>query len=180
MDTNKQKTQLNGFDKLIVKLKTEDARYATLSRAIQIIYWIFIPLFFLITILEYTETRESDQLIGGALFILSFLIFAIFFGNYYKEYKYVDYSLPTIQMLKKAAYRYKPFQLKALWVLLAIVLMDGGLTFKREFNETVLDVQIYFISLMVVAVIVGLIIWYFKYKPLRDEALKLISELENE
>ena len=180
MDTNKQKTQLNGFDKLIVKLKTEDARYATLSRTIQIIYWIFIPLFFLITILEYTETRESDQLIGGALFILSFLIFAIFFGNYYKEYKYVDYSLPTIQMLKKAAYRYKPFQLKALWVLLAIVLMDGGLTFKREFNETVLDVQIYFISLMVVAVIVGLIIWYFKYKPLRDEALKLISELENE
>lgn len=180
MDTNKQKTQLNGFDKLIVKLKTEDARYATLSRAIQIIYWIFIPLFFLITILEYTETRESDQLIGGALFILSFLIFAIFFGNYYKEYKYVDYSLPTIQMLKKAAYRYKPFQLKALWVLLAIVLMDGGLTFKREFNETVLDVQIYFISLMVVAVIVGLIIWYFKYKPLRDEALKLIAELENE
>jgi len=178
MDTNKQKTQINGFDKLIVKLKTEDARYATLSRAIQIIYWIFIPLFFLITILEYTETKESDQLIGGALFILSFLIFAIFFGNYYKEYKYVDYSLPTIQMLKKAAYRYKPFQLKSLWVLLAIVLMDGGLTFKREFNETVLDVQIYFIGLMVVALIVGLIIWYFKYKPLRDEALKLIAELE--
>jgi len=178
MDTNKQKTQINGFDKLIVKLKTEDARYATLSRAIQIIYWIFIPLFFLITLLEYTETKESDQLIGGALFIISFLIFAIFFGNYYKEYKYVDYSLPTIQMLKKAAYRYKPFQLKSLWVLLAIVLMDGGLTFKREFNETVLDVQIYFIGLMVVALIVGLIIWYFKYKPLRDEALKLIAELE--
>lgn len=178
MDTNKQKTQINGFDKLIVKLKTEDARYATLSRAIQIIYWIFIPLFFLITLLEYTETKESDQLIGGAFFIISFLIFAIFFGNYYKEYKYVDYSLPTIQMLKKAAYRYKPFQLKSLWVLLAIVLMDGGLTFKREFNETVLDVQIYFIGLMVVALIVGLIIWYFKYKPLRDEALKLIAELE--
>lgn len=178
METNKHITENTDFDRLVSKLKTEDTNYSKISRAIQIIYWIFIPVFAIMTFREYSETGNSNELISGAFFILAFLIFALFFGKYYKEYKYVDYSLPTIHMLKRAAYRYQPFQRRQLWILLALILIDLGLTFDWMDGTSVIDIQFTFIGVIIFSLVVGLIIWYFKYKPLRDDALRLISELE--
>lgn len=177
METTKQNTETN-FAQLVSKLKTEDTIYSKISRAIQIMYWIFIPVFAFLTFREYSETGNINELLSGAFFILAFLIFALFFGKYYEEYKYVDYSLPTIQMLKKAAYRYQPFQKRQVWILLALILVDLALTFDWMNSTPVIEIQSTFIGLMIFSVLVGLIIWYFKYKPLRDDALRLISELE--
>jgi len=178
METNKQNTETTNFAQLVSKLKNEDSNYAKISRAIQIMYWIFIPVFAIMTFREFSETGNTNELISGAFFILAFLIFALFFGKYYEEYKYVDYSLPTIKMLKQAAYRYQPFQYRQVWIILALVFVDLALTFDWMESTPVWKIQASFIGLITFSLLIGIIIWYFKYKPLRDDALRLISELE--
>lgn len=180
METNKQQAENNNLQQLIGKLKSEDLNYARLSRGIQIIYWIFIPLFIIKSILHYTETSNVYHLISGVFYITGFLILALFFGKYYKEYKFVDYSLPTVQMLRKAVWRYQPFQKRAVWVLLALLLMNAGLTFSHMGESSVLDTQVFFLGAVFFGIVIGLILWYFKYKPLRDEAQNLLREIEGE
>ncbi len=181
MKKDKQNKGNNNLPRLISKLKNEDSTYANLSKIIQTVYWVFIPLFLLMTIREYTDSKSINDLISGSGFMLSFLIFAIFFRKYYKEYNFVDYSLPTIEMLKKAVSRYQPFQKKSLWLLLALVSMDVGLTCNNtnENDSIILNQSIYW-GLMILAVICGLILWYVRYKPIRDEALQMIREIEGE
>lgn len=83
-------------------------------------------------------------------------------------------------MLKNAAYRYKPFQLKSIWVLIAILLIDTGLIIQSKIDDSFGDEQIFFFGAIFIGLAIGLIIWYFKYKPLRDNALRLIDEIEGE
>ena len=171
----------NSFENLVSKLKNEDTRYARLSKGVGIVYWILIPVYLLLTFLEYRELKATDVILSGSCFIVAFLIFVIFFRKYYKDYKYVDYSLPTVQMLKKAVWRYRPFQLRSLWILLAIVLMNVGLTVDwLNENISILLIQIVFWSIFVFAILIGLIVWYFKYKPIHDEASRLLKEIKGE
>ena len=167
------------LEKLTGKLKKEDTNYATIIKVIQVFYWVFIPVFALLTVLEYSETHSINAIISGSFFLLAFLIIALTFRKYYKEYNYVDYSLPTLELLKKAVYRYQPFQMRGLWVVLGLAFMDVGLTLDwLDNNTTVLQTQLFFMGAILFGAVIGLILWYFKYKPLRDEALKLIREIE--
>jgi len=131
-------------------------------------------------ILTYFETKEINDLIGGLLFVVSFLIFALVMGNFQKEYKNADYSLPTLSMLKKAVQRYQPFRAKSIWAFVAFFVMDAGFCMSSNFSSRAIEFQVYIIGLFFAAVAVGLIIWYFKYKPLRDNALAIIAEIEGE
>jgi hypothetical protein len=176
----KRKNDIINLDQLVGKLQKEDNRYAKLSKGLQIVYWVMIPLYSTLAIIDYTESNNIYDLMSGLCYVTSLAIFAIFFGKFHKEYKYVDYALPTLKMLKNAAYRYKPFQLKKICLLIAIIIMDAGLCLNTSLSFSVLDVQIYFLGAMLVAVLIGLTIWYFKYKPLRDNALRLVAEIEGE
>lgn len=178
MKTFEQQTENNGLSHLVSKLKTEDSTYANISKVIQIMYWLFIPLFLIMSVLEYNKTGNTVELISGAGFLLGFLIFALLFGKYYNEYKYVDYSLPTVKMLRQAVHRYQPFQGRMVWVLLALVCIDIGLTFDKKGDAQIMETQIVFLGAVVFGLIVGLIIWNFKYKPLRDDAIRLLREIE--
>ncbi|MBN1820349.1 MAG: hypothetical protein JW833_06515 [Prolixibacteraceae bacterium] len=178
METNYRKNENTNLDQLVRKLKVKDLNYASLSRAVQIIYFILIPLYAMMTIWEYTDEKNINELIGGGLFIISFFIFILLFRHYYKKYKYVDYSLPTIQMLKNAAERYRPFQKYTGWSFVALIIMDVGLIFDWKDESSVFISQVFFWGLIIIGLLIGLIIWYNKYKPIRDEALRLIQEIE--
>lgn len=180
MNKDNQQTQHTDLNQLVNRLKTEDLNYARISRAIQIMYWIFIPVYTFLTIHDYLDSGDFKELTGGGFFILAFLIFALFFGKYYKEYKYVDYSLPTIQMLKKAVWRYKPFQLRTIWIILAVIFIDLGLVFSRDAGESILMIQLFFWGVMTISIGTGLVIWYYKYKPLHDEAQELLRQIQGE
>ncbi len=180
MNSNNQITSGSDISRLVERLKTQDSNYATLSRAIQVVYWIFIPVYMVMGIRHYLDSGDLRHLISSAFMVLAFLIFALFFGKYYREYKYVDYSQPTLVMLKKAAFRYKPFQLRVTWVGLALVLMDIGLTISQNGIGLMIGIQFMFWGAIFVALLVGLLIWYIKYKPLRDDALRLIREIEGD
>lgn len=179
MNQNKKEPMNGDFERLVGRLKTEDAGYATISKVLQVVYWIFIPVFSFMSIRQFADSGDVDLLVGGACMVGAFLIFAIFFGKYYKEYRYVDYSLPTLIMLKKAAYRYKPFQLRTLWIALAVVLMDIGLFYDTREKGIELESQLMFLGAILVGLCAGLVLWYNKYKPLRDDALRMISEIED-
>ncbi len=178
MNSNKQNTSGSDISRLVDRLKTQDSNYATLSRGIQVFYWIFIPLNMVLGVRHYLDSGDVIHLISSVFMVLAFLIFALFFGRYYREYKNVDYSQPTLIMLKKAAYRYKPFQLRTAWVGVALVLMDIGLTINQEGIGMMIGIQYMFWGGIFLGLIAGLFIWYIKYKPLRDDALRLISEIE--
>lgn len=167
------------LQQLTGRLKKEDSNYARIIKAVQIFYWIFIPVFAVITIFEYSETRGLNTIVSGLFLMLAFLVIALTFRKYYKEYNYVDYSLPTLEMLKKAAYRYQPFQRRGLWVLLGLAFMDVGLTIDwLDQNTSVAHTQIFFGGSLFVGLVIGLVLWYIRYKPIRDKALALIKEIE--
>ena len=165
---------------IINRLKNEDDRYAALSKRIQIVYWILIPIFIILIIHQIVIKNPVVDTIGSIFFLFAILIFALFFKHYYKEYKYVDYSQPTLVMLKKAASRYKPFTLKTLWILLAVILIDAGLSLNTSLGFEFISVQVYFLGAIVLATIIGLLFWRVRYKPLRDTALYLIREINGE
>ncbi len=84
-------------------------------------------------------------------------------------------------MLKKAVWRYQPLQKRSVWILLALAFIDVGLTFNwSKFDFSILKTQIIYIGILVVAIIIGLILWHIKYKPIRDKALQLVKEIEGE
>jgi len=176
----KRKNQDINLDKLVGKLQKEDNRYANICKGLKSVYWVLIPIYSLMAVCTYIDTKELSDLLGGFLFVGSFLIFAIIMGDFQKEYNSVDYSLPTLNMLKKAVDRYKPFRPKALWAVAAFFLMDAGFYLSSNFKKHVVDKQIYVFAIFIASVIIGLIIWYFKYKPLYDNSKRLIAEIEGE
>jgi hypothetical protein len=46
-------------------------------------------------------------------------------------------------------------------------------------NTSVLEINLIFALAIIMGLSIGLILWYFKYKPLRDDALSLLSEIES-
>lgn len=180
MTQNKIDNKYINLGQLTSNLKKEDKKYATLSRRFQIVYWVLIPIYLVSMVGHLIEKSPVKDVLSSLCFLFAMLTFALFFRHYYKEYNNVDYSEPTLMMLKKAAYRYKPFQLKTLWVLLAILLIDAGLILNSSLKFDVLRIQIYFFGSITIAMSIGIILWYVRYKPIRDKALHLIKDLNNE
>lgn len=176
----KRKNDNISLDQLVGKLQKEDLKYSNLCKALKLGYWILIPTYTIMCTIIYIESKEINDLFAGLLFIGSFLIFALVLGNFQKEFNTVDYSLPTLRMLKSAANRYRPIRAKSLWAFAAFFMMGGGFYFSSLFNEYAVRFQSYFIALFFASLIISTIIWYFKYKPLRDNALRLIAEIEGE
>lgn len=161
------------------KLQTEDQRYANIAKRMQIVYWVLIPVYMIFIVRLILDGNSTSEIIGGVCFMLAMLTFAFSFKKLQKDYNNVDYSLPTLLMLEQAVKRYKPFQLKTFWAFLAAAFVDAGLVFNRPESENKWFIQFVFLGAIVIAIFVGLLIWRKRYKPLRDEALKLIEQLKS-
>jgi succinate dehydrogenase/fumarate reductase cytochrome b subunit len=173
------------IDSLIDRMKTEDARNLRLSKSFQWIYWIMIPIYTGLMIVNPDKELTSLHRISGVFYVLSFIVFAIIFRKNTKEYKQVNYSLPTLEMMKKAARRYQVWHPRLFLVLLALLLMNIGLTisfFPRLGGESgimnIVWFQLTYFSVMSVSFLIGLQIWRTRQKPIRDQALAIVNELE--
>lgn len=171
---------------LISRVKDEDARNLRITRSFQWTYIAIIILYVVLTLLESKEEFYSTRTISNVFFILSFIAFSWIFRNGHKEFKSIDYSLPMIEMLRKAAKRYSLSAKKYLTLSIPIILMDAGLTFSFYGNlqpinplNRILLIQAVYIPVMTISAFIGIWIWYKTQKPLRDRALELIKELEN-
>ena len=179
METNGKSTQLDLND-LTYRLKSADKRYACMSKRFQYLYWALVPIYLVLIISDVIVKRSLLEIGSGLCFLMGMTLFALIFRSYYKEYNFVDYTLSTLIMLKKAARRYYPFHHKLWLVFLGLLCIDAGLALRESLGYETVRFQVIFFVAILVAFVVGMILWRVRYKPLRDEALRLIREIEEE
>lgn len=183
-DLENMDSKLVSIDSLVSRVKAEDAKNLRMTKSFQWMYIVLIVLYAAVLIFD-PYIKSLDRIIG-VFYIASFIAFILIFRKGYKEYKSIDYSLPVIAMLRKTADRYRLRVDKLLVLIIPILLMDVGVTL-RFYNDLlpmsplnrVLIVQAFYIPIMTISAIIGILIWRKKQKPLRDRALELIKELES-
>jgi hypothetical protein len=172
---------------LIEKLKKEDIRYRGIYKRFLWIFYIMIILYAAFFILNPGKELTLTDRISVACFVLAFIVFAILFRGYYREFKQIDYSLPVSMMLRNAVKRYRLKLTRSFFLFIPILLIDAGVSitnFPRFTNLTPWEriglVQLVYIPLMMAGALIGILIWYKRHKPIRDEANRLINELESQ
>ncbi len=186
MKTNNNSQNNIGLDSLISGLRSEDSRNEKMTRRFQWLYWALLPIYVFFLIFNPGGEHSALDRVGFGCYAVAFAAFAIFFRIYSKEYKNVDYSIPTIEMLKKAAYRYKLFHKRLLFILIPVLLVGVGTgitssnfnTSENAFNDFLIS-QAMYLGAISIGFCIGVIIWYNRSKPLRDHALDLIKEIES-
>jgi len=186
METNHINQTPMNLETLISGLKTEDARNQKLMHNMQSVMWGIAAVYVFISVLKFIMATAWYEKLGGFLVMVAFVAFALLFRNYYKEYKSIDYGIPTIEMLKKAASRYGLFQLRGLYILAPLILEGIGLNFMMYDGLKNLDpfyriliFQMGYFLMMMIAFLVGYLKWKKRQKPLRDHALALLKEIES-
>jgi len=168
------------------KLKKEDEYNLNISKSFFWIYIGFIGLYSIMMIVNIIFDRGFIRMFSQIFFILSFVSFILIFRYNLKIYKKIDYTLPLSEMLSAVVKRYQLRLGHFLIILIPIILMDAGLTltFYEDLSPMnplyrVLIVQVFYIPIMVISALIGILIWRKKQKPLKDRAIQLLEELES-
>jgi riboflavin transporter FmnP len=185
METNHINQSPIDLETLIGGLKSEDSRNLKLMHKMQSVMWGIAAVYLLISVLKFIMTTPWYDKLGGFLVLLAFVAFALYFRNYYKEYKSIDYGIPTIEMLKKAARRHG-IQWRGLYFLAPLILEGIGLNLMMYDDFTKFDplyrilfFQTIYFFVMAIAFLVGYFIWKKRQKPLRDQAQALLKEIQS-
>jgi len=173
------------IEQLIGGLKHEDARNLRISKIFQGLMAVMTPLYFIFFLIILISDGQPLKSLGFLFFSLGFLTFAIIFRKLYKEYKSIDYGVPTIEMLSKAAKRYEFWQRKTRLVLIPAILVSIGVGFSLQdalpfpdIKQRFLVIVIGYMITLFFAFMVGYWKWRVRQKPLRDKALALLKEIE--
>lgn len=173
------------LNKLIGGLQKEDKRYGRIAFVFQWVMIVYALVYFIGLVLWPSDSHTLYDRIGGICYALGFLSFSFIFKLLYREYNEVDYGLPTAEMLRQAANRYKLFHRKSKYVILPILLVDAGMVL-ITLDETnlvniqyeIIKAQLILLGSVVLGLVIGILIWRYRQKPLRDAARILLKELE--
>lgn len=173
------------INQLITGLQKEDSRNLSLTRNFAILMWVLAPLYFFLAIVGVMIDKPSIDQVGFMFFSLGFVAFGFLFRSLHTDYKSVDYGIPTILMLQKAAQRYKLWQTKTYLTIIPVLLISiaASLTIQKGIPHSDITMRLlivftgYFL-VMVVAFFIGYLIWRKRQKPLRDKVLQLLNEFE--
>lgn len=172
------------LEQLVGGLKKEDSRYLRLTNTTQWVMLVLAPLYLVIFLVGVWVDHPEIDKIGFLFFSLGFLAFSLLFRSLNKEYKSIDYGIPTLEMLRKAAARYALWQTKTYLTIIPVLLCALGFGFSAQkgfpFDTLSMRILVAFGSILVVlcgSALVGYFIWRFRQKPLRDKALALIREM---
>lgn len=186
MKTNQNNSEPFNLDQLVEELKKEDARNLKMTHNFKWLMWFLTPLYIVIFIIGNLVDPEPRSSLGLLFFALGFFFFAFLFKNLNKVYKSVDYGLPTTEMLRKAAQRYELWQSKTYFISIPVLLFCIGFGFSAEkgmpetaFLSRFASAFLLILVIFVISFFVGYLIWRKRQKPLRDQALALLSELKN-
>lgn len=175
----------NDMDSLIANLRKEDSRNLKLMRNFKWIYLVMIVLYALLMVVNPDPDLELHHRLTGVCYVVAFGLFVLIFRKYHKEYSEVDYSLPVVEMLTKAANRYK-FRWKSILICMpSIMLIDIGVVLSDFFAtpeidwSNIINFQLIYFGLMIISGFAGYIIWRARQKPLYEGAMQLLKELQN-
>ncbi|WP_159521107.1 hypothetical protein [Sunxiuqinia indica] len=173
------------MNQLLSQLKSQDKKMWRMSRNFRVFYWIMIPVYTFLLVLYPSDDVVIIERLGGGCFVLSFVVFAVLFSKNAREFKTIDYSQPSVQMLESAVKRYRLWKPELAWALFAILFIDAGMVLMRipraesdSLLMIILNVQYVLVPLITGSFVVGIIWWYVKHKPLRDHALHLLNALK--
>lgn len=175
------------LDSLIRNVKAEDDKNLRISKSFLWVYIILAIIYAGLMVLNPDSDIKLIDRISGAFYLASMIVLAYIFKVGLKEYRSIDYTLPLIEMLRGVAKRYQLRARKFIQLSIPILLMDVGLTLSfyndllpMEPINRVLIIQVIYIPVMTISGFIGYLVWRKKQKPLRDNALILIDELERE
>jgi Ca2+/Na+ antiporter len=180
---NKAITPLENMQAFTHKLQKEDNRNKRLTKSMQWVLWVLAIMY--VAIFNFDTHLTWHDRIGGIFYGIAFASFALIMRKLHKEYNTVDYGQPTNEMLKQAARRYKLFQKKLLWIIIPVIFMDVAMilvTYKHTANnivKTILQTQALLLPALGSGLLIGILIWRKRQKPLRDKALTMLQELES-
>lgn len=174
-------TNMPGF---INSLRKEDERNRKMTRNLQWIMWVLAPVYLLLFALPQNNTLYEKA--GGLAYAVSFTLFGFIMKWLNKEYRMVDYGLPTVQMLSQVARRYKLFQRKILLVIPPMLILELAMIlilYKPEIPGHLLRITLITQALILpsagIGFFIGCMIWRKRQKPLRDAALKMLNDLQH-
>lgn len=172
------------LDSLVSRLKNEDSRNRKQMRNKKYMYYSLIVIYTLLMIVNPDPALQLHHRISGLCYALGLAVFALVFRKYYVDYKKIDYSISSVEMLSKAVKRYRFSLIYVLYVLPGLVLIDAGITISQYFRwdsieplNRILLVQAFFIPIMIISGYIGYLIWRKRQKPLHDHAQQLLNEL---
>ena len=179
------KNEINGLDLSLLtqQLQKEDARNLRVFKNFRYIFLAMIIFYSLLMIVNPDSDLSWFDRIAGGCYVIAFIILAWLFRKYHREYSTIDYSLPVAEMLEKAATRYSLKKRNSLIIIIPLALIDVGLTLSYAHrgifspDQWIWGGQLVYFSVLAIAFLIGVWIWYKRQKPLRDKALKLLEEL---
>lgn len=209
-------TDLNSF---INKLQKEDKVLEQIYKLIKIAYIVLIVVY--IPIL-YSEFKDGGtiSIVKISCIFLGFITFLILSGYMQKKQKSLDYSIPTLQLLKNTVKRYRLFSERDIVGIIGFSLIMFGLiinekrylayqkfmasettfgTYWDNFWNALQHLEISSLSkfgsehqfiifsillavavlLYILSILMGYFLWRSRFKPIRNNALSLLRELEN-
>ena len=176
MKTDNKKTITTNLPKFISKVKRQDNLSRMVYMAVIVLYFIIIVAHLVVISISIYNNIPFTEWLGNLGTLLPFLIIFYFLNKRYKEYKQVDYSLPTYLVLKNMERRYSFLRHDDRWVLITLFFL--GLSMGIDSPIDFLSYQLGYWITMIIAMIIGYLYWYIKRKPLKDKASQLIKELE--
>lgn len=176
--------KIDSIDSLVVNLKKEDLKNLNLMKSFKWIYLVMIIAYALLMVVNPDSDLKLHNRISGICYVVAFGIFMLIFRKYHKEYSEIDYTVPVVEMLSKAAKRYK-FRWKSILICMpSIILIDMGVVMPNFFANPeinwarIINFQLIYFGLMTTSGFAGYIIWRVRQKPLYEGAIQLLKELE--
>ncbi len=187
MKQYQDKTTPINMEQFTKKIAKEDHRNQQITRNFQWLMWIIAPLYCGMFLVNPDPDLSWNERLGGLLYVIAFVLFALIFRKLNKEYRSVDYGIPVVEMLRQAVNRYKLFQKKVLWAIVPIIFTDAGMIFltlehtgSQNLLTHILTTQAIIIPAFAIGLTIGIFIWRQRQKPLRDAALRMLREIESE
>lgn len=182
METNHINQSPIDLESFIRGLKTEDERNLKMMQNMQNFIWGVATIYFLISIFNVFLQVPWYKSFGAFILLLVFIGYGLRSRIYKRKMEPIDYGIPTIEMLKKAAYRYRLqiFRGNVIIEITLILLVDIGICLMLYGTIfSFLFIQGFFVFVSAVTFLVGYIIWKKRQKPLRDHALTLLKEIQS-
>lgn len=184
MENIKQKS--SEMESFVSRLKKQDDYNLQLGKVLKRFYIIMVVFYALMMVVNPFSDFEPYHRINGVFYILAFSWFAFLFEKLQKDFRNVNYGLPTREMMQKVEKRYRITAGNYLMILPPLVLVDIALSLSAYHHGdaanpwmSVLMVQLMFGLVIAMAVFAGYQVWRKKHKPLVDHAREMLKELDH-
>lgn len=171
----------NDLQRLIGKLQAEDERNTNLYKGFRCFFIILSVVYLVFGGISYVRGAGIYVALSFVADVCALLICSRVMEIHVGMYGRVNYSEPTLQMLKLAKLRYRFFPSRAVGYMFSTLcfLFLSFLLNAWENEERVETILCIFFCSLLLGISIGAIWWCFRDKPIYDNIKALIDDLES-